>query len=247
LKNEHKLSKINLHIIINPEKDCEWIRENIIQEINVDENKIKKQKREKFNDKDDMKKYVIKYSNVEDKILSKVELRKDILIGLGYNEWDNLCWNKDKETKQNFIKDMDFLFCASKQETIEKRWSNLVAKAELKNLNRNFMLINASDKHGFKDKTGHCNDFSKFSYIKTDCFEGLRVLANEKSRIAYSECGTNINNINTVIESIKFNDDIIKKEKLGVTTNSNEGDFILSFNKELVAIIGNKGAGKSLL
>ena len=248
LKNENKWSKINLHIIINPEKDCAWIAKKIIQAINVDytNGEQKQNIKEFFNDKDDMKAYTIKYSNVEEKILNNVELRKDILIGLGYNEWDNLCWNKDKDIKQNFIKDMDFLLCASEKEKIEKRWSNLVAKAELKNLNRNFMLINASDKHGFKDKTGHCNDFSKFSYIKTDCFEGLRVLANEKSRIAYSECGTNINNINTVIESIKFNDDIIKKDKLGVTTNSNE-DFILSFNKELVAIIGNKGAGKSLL
>ena len=70
----NKWSKINLHIIINPEKDCEWIAKKIIQVINYDETEAKQQKIKDFNTKDDMKEYVIKYSKVEEKILYQIEI-----------------------------------------------------------------------------------------------------------------------------------------------------------------------------
>jgi energy-coupling factor transporter ATP-binding protein EcfA2 len=235
--NDRKDKKVNLHFIINPAKDVASIRK-ILVKLSKTESKTTV---EEFNkNKKEMKEYTVELNDIQE-ILKEEYFREDLLVAVSFSEYDKLLYNNI--ARKDLEEVADFIFCASEASKAKDRGE------ELNKNDKNITIINGSDKHNFKDKdkTGHCNDFSKFSYIKTDCFEGLRILANEKSRIAYSEEGTTNNNINTVIESIKFNDDIIKQDKLEVNTNSYEDGFKLVFNKELVAIIGNKGAGKSLL
>jgi ABC-type lipoprotein export system ATPase subunit len=252
--NDEKWKNINLHIIINPEKEniVNFIKESIIQEINKDYSGKKKQNINSFADKEDMCEYVIKYSNVE-KILKDVELRNDILIGLGYNEWGSLNWHNKSNDKEQFIKDMDFLFCASEEETVEKRYSKTVMHESFKKLdiNKNIMFINASDKHNFKDKdkTGHCNDFSKYSFIKADCFEGLKLALIEKDRISYKKDNPYlIDKKDYLVENISLEkNDLGKINILFNLESKNDKNTKLEFNEGLIAVIGNKGSGKSCL
>lgn len=149
---------------------------------------------------------------------------------LGFSEF-----NKFKETnKQRGIllaHKVEALFIASELKDIDDR----IEKIRKNSLLMEYPIINCSDKHYFKEaNTGHCNDFTKFSWMKTvPTFKGIQTaIKNYKDRICLNDPPIDYAKINK-IKNIKAN--VIDNQLLEFNTNG------------LISIIGNKGQGKSLL
>ena len=164
------------------------------------------------------------------------------LIGIGKTEWDELRWSDSSiAEKKNIIEEADIIFTAA--ENIEKY---NIAKNKLKENNVNSNLFDCSDAHYFsdninKDRIGNC-----FTWIKADpTFSGLKYALNDfENRVFVGEIPDKekIVNYNKTKYIKKLIIRKIKNDSKDIWFNNE-----LLFNKNLVAIIGNKGNGKSAL
>lgn len=183
--------------------------------------------------------------NVEDvkQILESSSYFKDsYLIGIGKTEWDELRWTDSSiAEKKNIIQEADIIFTAAENE--QKYYA---AKQKLKENNVNDILLDCSDAHYFsednnKDKIGNC-----MTWIKADpTFEGLKYAIKEpENRIFIGEIPEKEKLVN--YNKTKYINSLSIKK---IRNNSKDIWFNndLIFNKDLVAIIGNKGNGKSAL
>ncbi|WP_411971331.1 TrlF family AAA-like ATPase [Sphingobacterium sp. Lzh-3] len=169
------------------------------------------------------------------------------LIAIGKTEWDDLKWTDASiAQKKSIINDANIVFTAS--ENVEKF---IAAKQKLKSQNVNDFLFDCSDAHSFsydskeKDRIGNC-----LNWLKSDIsFDGLRqVVIENESRLFVGEKPEIHSKINAnrtkYIESIKIN-------QVSGYDPTNHGiwfsNVTIPINPELVAIIGNKGNGKSAL
>ncbi len=104
----------------------------------------------------------------------------------------------------------------------------------------------ASDGRALKD-FGRCDKLGNFQWIKAEpTFEGLKQIITEPSRVFIGELPPIIERVNK--NPTKY----IKAIEISKVQNSSITDFWfdnfrVDFNSELVAIIGNKGKGKSAL
>ena len=183
----------------------------------------------------------------EGELFKKLEgnsfLKGKYLIAVGKTEWDSLKWTDSSiSTKKDIINKADIVFVAS--ESPEKFNS---AKTKLTEQSVNDLLLDCSDAHYFsdsqeKDRIGNC-----FTWIKADpTFKGLKQVLNEPDeRVFVGEVPDSIrrvqNNQTKVIESIKV------QKRLESQLKEKWFNFDLQLNSGLVAIIGNKGSGKSAL
>lgn len=183
--------------------------------------------------------------NVEDvkQILESSSYFKDsYLIGIGKTEWDELRWTDSSiAEKKNIIQEADIIFTAAENE--QKYYT---AKQKLKENNVNDILLDCSDAHYFskdnnKDRIGNC-----MTWIKADpTFEGLKYAIKEpENRIFIGEIPEKEKLVN--YNKTKYIHSVSIKK---IRNNSKDIWFNndLVFNKDLVAIIGNKGNGKSAL
>lgn len=164
------------------------------------------------------------------------------LIGIGKTEWDELKWTDSSiAEKKNVIQEADIIFTAAENE--QKYY---LAKEKLKENNVNYNLLDCSDAHYFsedsnKDRIGNC-----MTWIKADpTFEGLKyAIKDTENRIYVGEIPEKEKivsyNKTKYIKSLSIKK--IKQDSKDIWFNNE-----LSFNKDLVAIIGNKGNGKSAL
>ena len=181
----------------------------------------------------------------KDEILAS--LKKDCfkdkyLIAIGKTEWADLKWSDSSvATKKSIINEADIVFTSAESvEAFEK------SKNQLTNQNVNDLLLDCSDAHDFsesseKDRIGNC-----FTWIKADpTFEGLKQILHEPAeRIYIGEKPTVLNRVENnktkYIHSLNITKDDTKSN-----IDTWFDNISISFNKELVAIIGNKGSGKS--
>lgn len=174
-------------------------------------------------------------------------LKGKYLKAIGKAEWESFRWDGSPADKKTIINSGDFVFSASP--TIA---SAIKGKESLKTQNVNSRLLHCSDAHMFAlDETntkpkelGHC-----FTWIKADpTFDGLKqVLIEPEERIFIGETPP-------ILE--KVNDNRTKYIK-GLAIDWIDGydgkhgkwfkNIAFEINPELVAIIGNKGSGKSAL
>ncbi|AET64575.1 hypothetical protein Mhar_1209 [Methanothrix harundinacea 6Ac] len=182
-----------------------------------------------------------------DKILDALKspyFKDRYLTAVGKTEWADIKWNDHSiAEKKTIINDSNLVFISS--ETIEAFDK---AKRNLTTSKVNDRLLDCSDAHYFndalsKDRIGKC-----FTWIKADTtFEGLMHVLSEWERRVY--IGDIPNKLNLVKNHrTKY----IKGIKINKKANSRLDEIWfencqLSFNFELVAIIGNKGMGKSAL
>ena len=170
--------------------------------------------------------------------------RKKFVTAVGKTEWADIKWNDQSiADKKNIINGAHLVFTAS--ETVQ-HWEK--AQKALQNGGVNAHLLDCSDAHSFqaaagrKDRLGQC-----FTWVKADStFEGLLQLLIEfderhfvgdvPSRIARVR-----NNPTKYIKSIEI------KRKITATIGEKWFDNSIPLNPGLVAIIGNKGKGKSAL
>ncbi len=165
------------------------------------------------------------------------------VTAIGKTEWDSLNWNDSSiGEKKSIINGADIVFTAS--ESIKAFYKG---KKKLEEQEVNSFLIDCSDSHNNswsidKDRLGNC-----FTWIKADpTFEGLKQILNEKDRVFIGErprlFDSISNNRTKYIETlaIKHVDDYKCSDEWF-------NNVVIDFNPELVAIIGNKGSGKSAI
>ncbi|MBU0509012.1 AAA family ATPase [bacterium] len=181
-----------------------------------------------------------------DKVLEALEkhsLKGRFLLAVGKSEWENMKWNDQSiAEKKNVINRVDLVFTASENpEAYEKARKKLT---ESKVLDK---LLDCSDAHALsnsenKDRIGQC-----FTWIKADpTFQGLlqavtefdqRVFVGDKPPKRLLVMGNRT----------KYVSAISIKKKAGSPLLENWFDVEVPLNHDLVAIIGNKGSGKSAL
>lgn len=166
-----------------------------------------------------------------------------VLAGVGKTEWADIKWNDHSiAEKKNIINASDLVFISS--ETVED-WAR--AKRPLTDAGVNDRLLDCSDAHSFgdgtyKDRIGKC-----FTWIKADpTFDGLwQVLSDPNERVFVGEVPPKLVRVQS--NKTKYMTSISIKRKQNATLAEDWFNNIIPLNPGLVAIIGNKGKGKSAL
>jgi ABC-type lipoprotein export system ATPase subunit len=183
-----------------------------------------------------------------EKILNLLEgsyFKGKAITAVGKTEWADIKWNGQSiAEKKTIINSSDLVFTAS-----DSSKSFLGSKEKLKDQNVNAKLLDCSDAHTFsnspnKDKLGNCS-----TWIKADSsFQGLKqVLIEFEERTFIGDIPPQLQTIST--NKTKY----IKSVAIQKTSNAPKTFKESWFNSEiqintgLVAIIGNKGSGKSAL
>ncbi len=178
------------------------------------------------------------------KALESHYFKDKFLLAVGKTEWDAMRWTGSVTDKKTIINEANFVFISTdSKENYEK------SKEKLKNEGVNSYLLDCSDAHSFsssdnKDKLGNT-----LTWIKANpTFEGLKQVIHEYEERVF------IGEEPEVLKRVKDNRTKYVKElniDKTATYNGSKGiwfdDISLKLNNELVAIIGNKGSGKSAL
>ncbi|MDE3072309.1 MAG: ABC transporter [Pseudomonadota bacterium] len=175
-------------------------------------------------------------------------LENDALIGkcvvaVGKTEWENLKWNDHTiAEKKTLINSARLVFtAAATPEQYDK------GRAKLRESGVNDRLLDCSDAHQLsssedKDRIGNC-----FTWIKADCtFSGLLQAMEEfEGRVFVGDNPPK----QALVErnKTKFIRSVSVAKKQGSTLAETWFDLRLPLNTDLVAVIGNKGSGKSAL
>jgi hypothetical protein len=165
------------------------------------------------------------------------------LTAVGKSEWDTMRWTGSAAEKKNTINRASFSFISLQNFEDHQKHSD-----KLKSEGVRSFLLDCSDAHSFstekkeKDRIGNC-----FTWIKADLtFEGLKQVANDTSRVFIGDIPPLLirkkNNPTRFIDSLT-----VEKVNGSSLTEKWFEDFELVFNPSMVAIIGNKGQGKSAI
>ncbi|MCA8008615.1 TrlF family AAA-like ATPase [Burkholderia cenocepacia] len=177
------------------------------------------------------------------KALENEALKGKFIVAVGKTEWENLKWDDHSiAEKKTLINTADLVFTAA--ETPE---DHAKARAKLREAGVNSNLLDCSDAHWLsasadKDRIGNC-----FTWIKADCtFKGLLQAIEEfGDRVFVGDNPPKRQHVELnrtkFIRSVK----VAKKDSSKLTDAW--FDMELPLNPDLVAIIGNKGSGKSAL
>lgn len=166
------------------------------------------------------------------------------LTAVGKTEWWNIKWNDHSiADKKNIINNAHFVFISA--ETVN---DCLRARRQLSDSGVNDRLLDCSDAHRFsdasyKDRIGKC-----YTWIKADTtFRGLALALYEPdTRIFLGDVPPKVqvvdSNRTKYIQSVR-----IWKKPDSTLDEVWYDDIELDLNHDMVAIIGNKGTGKSAL
>ena len=177
------------------------------------------------------------------KALENDALRGKFIVAVGKTEWENLKWNDHTiAEKKTLINSAHLVFTAAETpENYEK------GRTKLREYGVNDRLLDCSDAHWLsssadKDRIGHC-----FTWIKADCtFAGLLQAIQEfDDRVCVGDSPPKRALVNA--NRTKFIKSVSVVKKQGSSLPETWFDLQLPLNSDLVAIIGNKGSGKSAL
>lgn len=260
--NENRLQKVNLHILFdldenNLENEIKKVREEFIDMIPITGLENHRTKKLSINNfiteggglQKGFSNLVPSTKQVFD-ILNSPTWKGKVLFFLGYKEWSNLEKNQQlKPFKENLYSKVNAFF-TSNDENIEKSqaWLNEYGSKK---------LFHSLDIHDFRtldsanrDDKGEYIESSAYyckTWIKADpTFEGLKQVFEEPENRVFigeePELFTNVNNNRT-----KYIHELSIDAVEGYSGLQGKWfqNIKIPFNKELVAIIGNKGNGKS--
>ena len=177
------------------------------------------------------------------KALENDALRNKCLVAIGKTEWENLKWNDHTiAEKKTLINIADLVFTAAETpEHYDK------GRAKLREHGVNDSLLDCSDAHWLsttedKDRIGNC-----FTWIKADCTFGglLQAIQEFDDRVFVGENPPKRALVD--VNRTKFIKSISVVKKQGANLAETWFDLQLPLNSDLVAVIGNKGSGKSAL
>lgn len=167
------------------------------------------------------------------------------LTAVGKTEWWNIKWNdKSIADKKNIINSVDLVFIACDTAEDYNRARESLRKAEV-----NSRLLDCSDAHWFresavKDRLGSC-----LTWLKADpTFQGLKhVVIEPEERVFVGSLPQQLqavrDNPTRYIASVTIKNTLVSGKGLDEVWF----DTDLQLNQGLVAVIGNKGSGKSAL
>ncbi len=266
LKNKHTKQlgvNINFHVIFSDEIDIEIIN-TFIKSLVVDRRQIAG----KYHDPKFLKEQAKVY--FEKDIITKLKENEDFkdkfLIWLPYDEYggiDEIDPQSDDWIKGNFIRKSDILGSSNKKQIDFFLWkSPLKIDGTPKFSNNNFKkwfdkkkpCIKGSDSHRCDYPIGRLRDSksnptSKYCWIKADpTFEGLKQIIYEPDERVF------VNEQPALLQRVKENKTkFIKSLKICQVDRYDENkgiwfkNIVIPINSGMVAIIGNKGSGKSAL
>ena len=165
------------------------------------------------------------------------------LIAIGKTEWEDLKWDDHTiAEKKNVINQADLVFTAAENPEAYKR-----GQRKLLESNVNAKLLDCSDAHWLKnsaekDRIGNC-----FTWIKSDTtFQGLvQAIAEYEDRVFVGDIPSKVELVDR--NRTKFIRSVKVAKKPGAMFHEPWFDLDIPLNPDLVAIIGNKGSGKSAL
>jgi len=174
-------------------------------------------------------------------ILESSYLKGKSLVGLGKTEWAAIKWNNQAvASKKNIVSNAKFLFTAFED---SGDWPAQVEK--LKSLNVNHRLLDCSDAHTWadsvdKDRLGACSTWMN----TTPTFAGLiHALDEFGERVFVGLEPPALSRVRKAPEQYIDAVTITSSDP----TNHHAFDYVLPLNAGFVAIVGNKGQGKSAL
>jgi ABC-type lipoprotein export system ATPase subunit len=166
-----------------------------------------------------------------------------VLTAVGKTEWADIKWNDQSiADKKTIINSADLVFIASA--TAEECAK---ARKSLTDGGVNDRLLDCSDAHSYADSSDKDRLANCFTWIKADpTFEGLRQVINEPLDRSFigllpPKLAQVQNNKTKFIKTISL------QRKENATLAETWFNNIIPLNPDLVAIIGNKGKGKSAL
>ncbi len=277
LAGTDKLSRINYHIIFSDELAPEMVETQFLNQLRtkavlspeaqfagvswrgyIDKasveslgvavrSQVPERERAKFTETD----FELGMNNLnfnEDDLLEILEsggwTSQNYITAIGKTEWDNYRWNDHSiAEKKTIINSVDIVFTAADSVAAFQR-----AREKLVSEGVNSTLFDCSDAHHFadsdhKDRIGNC-----FLWIKADpTFDGLKIaLQDYDDRVFVGNEPPVFERLRGhprgFIRSVTFN-----RKTLSGSKETWFGGQHLELNPELVAIIGNRGNGKSAL
>ncbi len=165
------------------------------------------------------------------------------VVAVGKTEWENLKWNDHTiAEKKTLINSAQLVFTAA-----ESPDSYTKGRAKLREYGVNDRLLDCSDAHWLrgsddKDRIGNC-----FTWIKADCtFSGLLQAIEEfDARVFIGHKPPKRELVDAHKTKFIKSVSVLKKQDSGLAETW--FDLNLPLNSDLVAVIGNKGSGKSAL
>ncbi len=175
--------------------------------------------------------------------LNKPYFAGKFLIAVGKTEWDNLKWDDQSiAEKRNIINQADLVFTAAANPAAYDS-----AKKKLSDSNVKATLLDCSDAHALsssedKDRIGNC-----FTWIKADpTFAGLvQAITEFDGRVFIGD--TPPKRLLVDANRTKYVSKIRIMRKPGSTLDAPWFNVDMPLSHDLVAIIGNKGSGKSAM
>ena len=263
VKNRHNSGTrhFNFHLIFNNDQKVLAVEdiENFIKGLKYLDSTIS----ERYNDRNELKDIKVSFDGTIRALEEDSKFKDNYLIWLPYDEYggiDDIDPNSDGLLKKQFIKKSDILGSSNKNQIDFFLWESPPDKDnKLKVSQENFKewfedkkpCIKGSDSHDYKHPIGKLKNkeskpIDKFCWIKSDpTFEGLKQIVYEPEERVY------IGEKPPLLDRVENNKtEYIKYLKINCADKSNiSGNWFenveISFGKELVAIIGNKGSGKS--
>jgi len=175
--------------------------------------------------------------------LANHNLKDKFLTAIGKAEWEALRWTDGSiAEKRNVINKVDLVFTAAANAAAYAR-----ARQRLKDAGVNDKLLDCSDAHAFsvapvKDRIGNSGTWLKSEHT----FRGLRQSVYEfEQRIYVGDKPPKRSLVNA--NRTKFASRLSVRKKNGSSLTDPWFDVDIPLNHDLVAVIGNKGSGKSAL
>ncbi|MFW5887879.1 MAG: TrlF family AAA-like ATPase, partial [Bacteriovoracia bacterium] len=178
-------------------------------------------------------------------VMDKVEgyFKGKCLTAIGKTEWEAMRWEGSAAEKKTTINKALFSFTSLENPELYEKHCNKLNEVRVRSF-----LLDCSDAHSFSTETNKKDRIgNSFTWLKADLtFEGLKQVANDKSRIFIGDTPPLLQRIDS--KPTKF----INCLTIGKVEGSTLGEkwfegFSLEFNPSLAAIIGNKGQGKSAI
>ncbi|GGB91180.1 hypothetical protein N798_07420 [Knoellia flava TL1] len=176
-----------------------------------------------------------------DDVLKSSYFKGRTLQALGKAEWSDMRWNQSAALKRDTIERADLLFTAFDD---PERWAPSVEALKAQNVLSK--LFDCSDAHNWASSTDNARLGNCLNWVNAErSFSGLRhALTEFKERVFVGVQPQHLQNVN------RYPDRYI--ESVSIRPVSTGGgdlkfDYSLPLNSQFVAIVGNKGQGKSAL
>ena len=245
-------SDINFHLIFSPELSADDI-ETFIKKLNVNGKSIGT----RYGDRAFLLRASVNFAEACQDLRGDRTFKDSFLIWIPYDEYggiDNINPDTHPFFKKGLISEADILGSSNRAQADFFLWkSDKFTEEQFRRwFGRRKPCIKGSDSHNVNDELGklkdrHSKPADKYCWLKTDpTFAGLRQIINEPENRVY------IGRIPPKMDEVRRNRTrYLKHIHIRKTADADSDDIWfdcqIPLNFDMVAIIGNKGSGKSAL